>query len=96
MRDAVEYALEDTPTIDPETLPIVQELREKLERYEQAERKPVVHAHWKIKEGFDGDEYYSCSVCGYDLYIERTPKENDIRFCLHCGAVMDEEGESDE
>lgn len=27
------------PTIDPETLPIVKELREKLSRYEQAERE---------------------------------------------------------
>lgn len=29
----------DCPTIDPETLPIVQELRGKLERYEKAEQK---------------------------------------------------------
>ncbi len=31
-------AVDNSPTIDPETLPIVQDLRAKLERYEQAEQ----------------------------------------------------------
>lgn len=32
-------AFDDLPTIDPDTLPIVQELREKLSKYEQAEKE---------------------------------------------------------
>lgn len=36
---SVVYDLEEMPTIDPETLPIVKELRAKLADYEQAEQK---------------------------------------------------------
>lgn len=39
----INEALEKTPTIDPETLPIVKELREKLARYEQAEIESRVY-----------------------------------------------------
>lgn len=37
--DDVEEYIGNLPTIDPETLPIVRELREKLERYEKAEQE---------------------------------------------------------
>lgn len=47
------YAIENAPTIDPETLPIVQELREQLERVTQ-ERDAAV-------EQLRGD----CEKCAY-------------------------------
>ncbi len=69
------------PTIDPETLPIVRELRAKL-----AECEPV-HAHWEI------DEYgeFRCSNCkGYaSMDILRMHSVKD-KFCRNCGAKMDE------
>lgn len=52
--DAVEDALQDTESIDPETLPIVQELRAQLARV-TAERDNLI---WDMK--ISGSGCYSC------------------------------------
>lgn len=83
--------LDEVPTINPETLPIVQELRAKL-----AECEPVVHAHWIDEkpawEMVDGwpkqiPQKKRCSRC------EKTNKNYAPPYCPHCGAKMDEDTE---
>ena len=50
---------------------------------------------WIEQDGFDGDVYYDCSVCGNSwTTIEGTPWENGMSFCPNCGADM--RGDSDE
>ena len=45
---------------------------------------------WIEKDGFDGDVYYDCSVCGESwTTIEGTPLDNDMNYCPHCGAKME-------
>ncbi len=45
---------------------------------------------WIEQDGFDGDVYYDCSVCGESwVLIEGTPKENGMNYCPHCGAKME-------
>ena len=44
---------------------------------------------WIEKEGYDGDVYYDCSVCGESwTTIEGTPWDNGMNFCPNCGADM--------
>lgn len=44
---------------------------------------------WIEKEGYDGDTYYDCSVCGNSwTTIEGTPWDNGMDFCPNCGAEM--------
>lgn len=75
--------LDSAPTIDPETLPIVRELRAQL-----AECKPVVHAHWIRYDDTDG---WNCSSCDYDICgYDDNPAEYGVNFCERCGAKMDE------
>lgn len=51
---------------------------------------PVKHGRWMENEGFDGDCYYTCSVCHCDwTTIDGTPTENNMRYCPECGAKMD-------
>jgi hypothetical protein len=44
---------------------------------------------WITQEGYDGDEYYECSVCK-DAFVlmAGTPKENNYNYCPNCGADM--------
>lgn len=45
---------------------------------------------WIEKDGWDGDVYYDCSVCGESwTTIEGTPWDNDMNYCPHCGAKME-------
>ena len=49
---------------------------------------PVRHGYW-IEQC--EESLYSCSACSTEwVTIEGTPKENDMDFCPHCGARMDE------
>ncbi len=51
---------------------------------------PVKHGKWIENKGFDGDCYYTCSVCHCDwTTIDGTPTENNMRYCPECGAKMD-------
>ena len=44
---------------------------------------------WIEKDGYDGDVYYDCSVCGESwTTIEGTPWDNGMNFCPNCGADM--------
>ena len=44
---------------------------------------------WIEQDGYDGDTYYDCSVCGNSwATIEGTLWENGMNFCPHCGADM--------
>lgn len=55
---------------------------------------PVKHGHWIEQDGFDGDTYYDCSVCGHSwVTIEGTPQDNEMNYCPYCGAHMDEVSE---
>ena len=55
-----------------------------------ADVAPVRHGRW-IEQEQCGESLYSCSACGAEwVTIEGTPKENDMDFCPHCGAKMDE------
>ena len=45
---------------------------------------------WIEQDGYDGDVYYNCSVCGGSwVTIEGTPQENGMLYCPHCGAKME-------
>jgi DNA-directed RNA polymerase subunit RPC12/RpoP len=45
---------------------------------------------WIEKDGYDGDVYYDCSVCGESwASIEGTPKTNGMKYCPNCGAKME-------
>ena len=52
---------------------------------------------WIEKDGFDGDVYYDCSVCGESwATIEGSPWDNEWNYCPNCGAKMFEPQESEE
>ena len=53
---------------------------------------PVQHGCWIPRDGYDGDEYYECSVCGEPWVLnDGTPQENNMNYCPRCGAMMDGE-----
>lgn len=65
---------------------------------ESLKKQQPKHGHWIEQEGFDGDVYYDCSVCGESwVTVEGTPEDNGMIYCPHCGAKMDEpkDGEHD-
>lgn len=48
---------------------------------------------WIEQEGWDGDVYYECSVCGEPFcLIDGTPTDNMYNYCPNCGAKMESEG----
>lgn len=52
------------------------------------EAVPVRHGEWK--EWDDGDNTWSCSVCGNPfVLIDGTPSGNEMKYCPNCGARMD-------
>lgn len=45
---------------------------------------------WIEQEGWDGDVYYECSVCGEPFcLIDGTPTDNMYNYCPNCGARME-------
>lgn len=62
------------------------------------EQEPKIgQGHWIEKDGYDGDTYYDCSVCGESwTTIEGTPWNNGMRYCPNCGAKMAENEEDKE
>ena len=83
----VKYWLDRMPTIDPEALPIVQELRKELERV-TAERealaansRPAAYGEWEeIRDPYGKIEGWICK-CGSESRIKSD-------FCPYCGADM--------
>lgn len=51
--------------------------------------EPVRHGRWQVYEAF-GVKDMTCSVCGW-LYEYYAGAEEELNFCSHCGAKMDEE-----
>ena len=65
---------------------VIVAMRDALELLNGQEAKT---GEWVEQEGFDGDAYYDCSVCGASwVTIDGTPQENGMRYCPHCGAKM--------
>lgn len=98
MNDALHEAfpkfIDEQPTIDPETLSIVRELREKLAEAEKKlqENEPV-HAHWISyhEADFGWDEYgVKCSHCKRRIERGEVPMWA-LERCPYCDAKMDEE-----
>ncbi len=88
------HVIEELPTIDPETLPIVQELRVKLAECEQ------VRAHWETvpnREVEHGEVEIRgtaemCSACKHaDKYFRKW-----FEYCPNCGVKMEMEEEETE
>ena len=49
-----------------------------------------VTGKWIEKDGYDGDTYYDCSVCGESwTTIDGTPWDNGMKYCPNCGAKME-------
>ena len=90
-RNAVADLLDRQPTIDPESLPIVQELREQLAKVAVEEVAPVVHSEWVKKNENPLDGNYYCKHCGNGIDIadgSETPIDRGLFFCFNCGAKM--------
>lgn len=69
------------------------EFAEMIEHEETIERLPKAHAHWIPceNETGEGSNTYKCSACGrIQIIISGTPKENEWKYCPHCGAKMEE------
>ena len=60
-----------------------------LRKLPAADVEPVVHAHW-ICIGDIDENIYECSRC-HEIWClnDGTPKENNMNYCLNCGAKMD-------
>lgn len=72
---------------------IVGTLRRYVLRQPAADVAPVVHGTWEERDDGWGGTYYHCSACGEDwCTIEGTPIDNNMKYCPHCGAKMDQEG----
>lgn len=71
------YTIESAPTIDPETLPIVQELCKELER---------------VKEDRDAaisDLYYACACETCELqYTDKCPLKKGMVPCSHIASAL--------
>ena len=65
-----------------------------LQNSEMEDVAPVVHAHWiEVDDGW-GNPYWTCSHCREPWWLEEgTPEDNNMFFCMNCGAKMDEEVE---
>ena len=50
----------------------------------------VVHGKWEFEPNLFDENTYRCSVCGEVwTLISGTLKENNMNFCMRCGAKMD-------
>lgn len=68
-----------------------------VDRVPEVELAPVVHSHWKEYVDYSGAIYPECAHCGLVWWLdEGTAEENEMYYCPKCGAIMDEEVETDE
>lgn len=62
-----------------------------LEGYNRgiADGRKREEGRWVEKEGWDGDVYYDCSICGESwATIDGDPWNNGMKYCPNCGAFM--------
>ena len=75
---SIKFDIDEAPTIDPETLPIVQELREQLAKV-TAERNAVIEQlHGKCSACKHYSQYHAkekCKTCKWDNASLRRPVE---------------------
>ena len=65
------------------------QLAEWLRDYKRLKEQKT--GHWIECDGWDGDEYYECSVCSEPfVLIDGTPADNLYNYCPNCGAKMSE------
>ena len=52
----------------------------------------VKQGHWVNIPDPEHDSLYECSCCGQLLVMlsGKTPKEEEVNYCEHCGCKMDE------
>ena len=61
-----------------------------IEHAPTVDAMPVMHGRW-IKGGYAcGENEYKCSVCGE---TEWRTNCTSMRYCMHCGARMDDQSE---
>lgn len=53
--------------------------------------EPVKHAHWIESRANNGNVRYTCSCCGKEVSYPYAKKR--WKYCIECGAKMDEEME---
>ena len=68
---------DDDPVPIPDDCPLIEVQEQK-------------HGKWIEQDGYDGDTYYDCSVCGisWSFLDGGTPEENGTKYCPNCGAQM--------
>lgn len=67
-------------------------IRDVINGLPAVDAEPVRHGKW-IKGGYVcGDNEWKCSVCGE---TEWRGSADWMKFCMYCGAKMDEEGENE-
>ena len=53
------------------------------------EAAPVVHGRWIIHTD-NFTPYRQCTECGFEMpLISSEKKENNMKYCNNCGAIMD-------
>lgn len=63
-----------------------------LQNSEMEDVAPVVHAHWIEEDDGWENPYWTCSHCREPWWLEEgTPEDNNMFFCMNCGAKMDDE-----
>jgi len=84
-REAVlekQYRIDDSATLSTRDVVNVEDIEDEPPVTQKAGK-------WIEKEGWDGDVYYECSICGEPFcLIEGTPTDNMYNFCPNCGAKM--------
>lgn len=91
LKDAVRrYAGEPIKEKDRKCQAICLDMLGTIDAQPTIDAVPVVHGEWK--EWDDGDNTWSCSVCGNPfVLIDGTPSDNEMNYCPNCGARMDGE-----
>lgn len=78
---AAEFAIDEAPTIDPNDLSVVKELRERLERV-TAEKNAAINDLLQVGRGYD-----FCTVCAHCCEGGKPkyrPQEPYMEFCKKC------------
>ncbi len=69
------------------------EFADMIERAETIDTNPTVHAYWIERRANNGNVHYTCSRCGKEVSYPYAKKR--WKYCIECGAKMDEEDRDD-